>query len=62
VAEIRRHIGDGSLSRFVRESVTHRLQILKRELLVRKMAQGYGAEAEEPSLDPEWTDLEVEGL
>ena len=62
VAEkLRAHVGEGSLSGFIREAVEYRLSALRREAMVREMEAGYRAEAEEPSLDPEWTDIEVEG-
>lgn len=59
--KLRVHIGEGSLSGFIREAVEYRLNALGREAMVREMDAGYRAEAEEPSLDPEWTDIEVEG-
>ena len=62
VAEkLRAHVGEGSLSGFIREAVEYRLSALRREAMVREMEAGYRAEAEEPSLDPEWTEIEVEG-
>ena len=54
------HVGEGSLSGFIREAVEYRLNALTREAMVREMDAGYRAEAVEPSLDPEWTDVEVE--
>lgn len=62
VEEVREHLGGGSLGRFVRESVQQRLELLRRESLVREMEAGYAAEAADPSLDPAWTEIEVEGL
>lgn len=59
--DVRRVAGESSVSTFVREAVVYRLDRLRREALVREMAAGYGAEAESPSLDPEWHDTEVEG-
>lgn len=59
--KLRAHVGEGSLSGFIREAVEYRLSALRREAMVREMDAGYRAEAEEPSLDPEWTDNEVEG-
>ncbi len=55
------HVGEGSLSGFIREAVEYRLDTLKREAMVREMDACYRAESEEPSLDPEWTDIEAEG-
>jgi Arc/MetJ-type ribon-helix-helix transcriptional regulator len=59
--KLRAHIGEGSLSGFIREAVEYRLSALGREAMVREMDAGYRAEAMEPSLDPEWADIEVEG-
>jgi Arc/MetJ-type ribon-helix-helix transcriptional regulator len=55
------HVGEGSLSGFIREAVEYRLDVLNREAVVREMEAAYRAEAEEPSLHPEWNDIEVEG-
>ena len=60
--EVRQHLGGSSLGRFVRESVQQRLELLRRESLVREMEIGYAAEAADPSLEPAWNDIEVEGL
>jgi hypothetical protein len=62
VDEVRRQIGDRSLSGFVREAVQYRLEEIKREALVREMEAGYRAEARAPSLDSAWTEIETEGL
>ncbi len=62
VDEIRERAGEGSLSEFVRESVRYRLEDLRRRELLREMEAGYRAEAEAASLDPEWADVETEGL
>jgi hypothetical protein len=59
--EVRRVAGESSVSGFVRDAVVYRLDAVKRELLVREMEAGYRAEAEEPSLDPEWQGVETEG-
>ena len=59
---VREHIGDGSLGRFVREAVEHRLLALRRASLLREMDAGYAAETEAPSLDPGWSQVETEGL
>jgi Arc/MetJ-type ribon-helix-helix transcriptional regulator len=55
------HIGEGSMSGFIREAVEYRLDVLSRDVMVREMEAGYRAESEEASLDPEWNDIEVEG-
>ncbi len=62
VEEVRRVVGAGSLSEFVRESVQHRLAALRQQQLASEMEQGYRDEVEDPSLDPEWTEVETEGL
>jgi mRNA interferase MazF len=61
VDEVRRQIGGGSLSGFVREAVQHRLQQIKRRTLEQAMEAGYRAEAKAPSLDDAWTAIETEG-
>ncbi len=50
-----------SFSDFARESIALRVGELRRERLAREMSEGYEAEAREPSLDPAWSDVEVEG-
>lgn len=35
---------------------------LKNQRLAKELFEGYRAEAQEPSLDPEWSVVEVEGL
>ena len=63
IAEVREHIGDdGILGAFVRESVEYRLAALRRESLIREMEAGYAAEAESPSLDPDWSSIEGEDV
>jgi Arc/MetJ-type ribon-helix-helix transcriptional regulator len=59
--KLQAHVGEGSLSGFIRQAVEYRLDALSRESMVREMEAGYRAEVEEPSLDPEWNDIEVEG-
>jgi hypothetical protein len=60
--EVRRFAGGVPLSRFVRESVAERVDRLKREQLAAEMEEGYRAEAEDPSLDSEWANVETDGL
>jgi predicted RNase H-like HicB family nuclease len=45
-----------------REELIESLRITLREALAREMADGYRAEAEDSSLDPEWSEVETEGL
>lgn len=51
----------GSFSEFVRQAISERVARVRRETMARDMDAGYQSEASEPSLDPEWTDLETEG-
>ena len=60
--EVRRLAAGETLSRFVRESVSERVDRLKREQLAAEMEEGYRAEAEDPSLDSEWENVETDGL
>ncbi len=53
-------LNDRSFSDFARESIALRVSELKRALLAREMEAGYRAEAEDPSLDPAWTSIEVD--
>jgi hypothetical protein len=53
--------GEGAVSGFVRDAVVDRLDALRREALAAEMEAGYRAEAEDPSLDPEWEAIETEG-
>jgi len=39
-----------------------RVERLQKEKLARELEEGYRAEAKELSLDPEWQDVEVDGL
>ncbi len=50
-----------SFSRFVREAVRCYVERLEQEALARRMAEGYRAEAESPSLDTEWAHVETDG-
>jgi metal-responsive CopG/Arc/MetJ family transcriptional regulator len=59
--EIQPFVEGRSFSQFVREAVRGQLQRLQQEALAREMAEGYRAEAETPSLDPGWTDVETDG-
>lgn len=52
---------DRSFSDFARESIALRLEQIEREAIARQMKEGYLAEGEDPSLDPAWADVEVEG-
>jgi hypothetical protein len=60
--EVRELTGGGSLSQFTRDALRERVQRLQRDRLVRELEDGYRAEAEDPSLDIEWSAVESEGL
>jgi predicted CopG family antitoxin len=61
-SEARSIMGSRPFSEFASEAIQKRIQQLKRESLAREMSEGYYAEAESSSLDPEWSALETEGL
>jgi len=61
-SEAREIMGPRPFSEFASEAIHARVQQLKRDRLAREMAEGYRAEAESPSLDPEWSEVEAEGL
>jgi metal-responsive CopG/Arc/MetJ family transcriptional regulator len=50
-----------SFSQFVREAIRGHLERLKEQALAREMAEGYRAEAESPSLDAGWAEIETDG-
>jgi len=55
-------LGTRSFSELATEAIRNRVEQLKRERLAREMAEGYRVEAQSPSLDAEWADVETEGL
>lgn len=58
-----RELGGGRpLSELAREALQERVERLQRERLAETMDEGYRAEAEDPSLDPEWSTIETEGV
>jgi hypothetical protein len=61
-SEARQIMGARPFSEFASEAIHARVQQLKRDRLGREMAEGYQAEAANPSLDSEWAGLEMEGL
>lgn len=61
-SEARQIMGSRPFSDFASEAIRIRVQQLKRERLAREMAEGYETEARNSSLDPEWTEVETEGL
>lgn len=61
-AEAREVAGARSFSDFASEAIHERVLLLKRKQLENEMEDGYRAEAVAPSLDPDWSSFEVEGL
>jgi predicted CopG family antitoxin len=55
-------LGSRSFSELAVEAIRNQVDQLKRERLAREMAEGYRAEAQNPSLDAEWLGVETEGL
>lgn len=55
-------MGSRPFSEFASEAIRNRVRQIKRELLAQAMADGYRSEAEDSSLDPEWSEVETEGL
>lgn len=60
--EVQELAGGRSLSEFTREALRERVDRLKKIRLAHELEEGYRAEAEESSLDPEWSTVETEGL
>ena len=61
-AEAKELASGNSLSEFTRRALRERVERLKAERLARELEEGYRAEAEERSIDPEWSAFETEGL
>ena len=61
-SEAKELAGARAFSDFASEAIQQRVSQLKRERLAREMEEGYRMEAESPSLEPEWANVEVEGL
>lgn len=59
--ELQPFVGGRSFSQFVREAIQGHVERLKEQAVAREMEEGYRAEAEESSLDAEWTEIETEG-
>ena len=60
--ELQPFVEGRSFSQFVREAVRGHVERLKEQALAREMAEGYRAEAEEPSLAAEWAEFETEAI
>jgi len=54
--------GDDSFDEFAGEAIRSRVELLKHEALALEMENGYRAEAERSSLDPDWACTETDGL
>jgi predicted CopG family antitoxin len=61
-SEARQVMGARPFSEFASEAINARVQQIQRDRLAWEMAEGYRAEAEDSSLDSEWTELDTEGL
>jgi predicted CopG family antitoxin len=61
-SEARNVAGERSFSDFASEAINERVLLLKRERLAQEMEDGYRSEAVAPSLDPDWSSFEAEGL
>jgi predicted CopG family antitoxin len=61
-SEARALAGERSFNEFASEAIQEWVLRLKRERLGREMEEGYRSEAAAPSLDPEWSSFEIEGL
>ena len=54
-------VGDLSFSQFVSEGLRAHVQQLKSQTLAQKMEEGYLAESQTPSLEPQWSEFETQG-
>ena len=61
-AEAKELTGPRPFSDFASEAIHARILQLRREQLALEMDEGYRAEAQAPSLEPEWSNVEVDGL
>jgi predicted CopG family antitoxin len=61
-SEAKEVLGARPFSDFASEAIRTRVLQLKRDRLAQEMEEGYRVEAEDPSLDPEWSAVETEGL
>lgn len=60
--EARKLVPDRPLSQIIRRSLREWVERLESERLARELEEGYRAEARDPSLEPEWSTTETEGL
>jgi predicted CopG family antitoxin len=61
-SEAKEIMGSRPFSDFASEAIQTRVEELKRQRLAAEMEEGYRAEAENPSLDADWANVETEGL
>jgi metal-responsive CopG/Arc/MetJ family transcriptional regulator len=62
LVEAVREISDRrSFSEFAREAIRTQVETLREQKLAAAMEKGYEAEAVQCSLDPAWSEIEVEG-
>jgi len=61
-SEAKELTGSRPFSDFASEAIHARVLQLKRERLAGEMEEGYRLEAGAPSLDAEWSEVEVDGL
>jgi predicted CopG family antitoxin len=61
-SEAKEVMGPRPFSDFASEAIQTRVLQLRRERLAQEMEEGYRAEAENPSLDEEWSAVETDGL
>lgn len=59
--QVKNQTRDQSVADFVQKALRESLEQLRKEELAREMEAGYQAEAENPSLDPAWSQIETEG-
>jgi predicted CopG family antitoxin len=59
--EVQPFVEGRSFSQFVREALRSHLERLADEALARAMGEGYRAEADSPSLDADWAEIETDG-
>ena len=53
-------VGQGSFSHFVREAIQYYVERLEHEQMAKAMEEGYRSEATSPSLDPAWSNVDLD--
>jgi hypothetical protein len=59
--EVRALAPETPLTAFARQAIAEKVTQLRRRNLQREMEEGYAAEADDPSLDSDWSAVDVEG-